>query len=206
MWVVECCHDAEMRSREVKCSFVWYLFVFSRAVYQDADIYLLDDPLSAVDAEVGRHLFQLWVCWCFMTFLLFKNPVEWAQESLCASEDWACFALMSLYPLHSLLRSSILETFRELRNKWQIVQVSPLPHLHLITKTLLMDPDPRNKKDNVQFLNLQVGLSNLVTSSFPPSFVCGTLEAKFSVPTRSSVERPVDLCLLFCRLEILSKV
>lgn len=30
-----------------------------RAVYQDADIYLLDDPLSAVDAEVGKHLFQL---------------------------------------------------------------------------------------------------------------------------------------------------
>lgn len=29
-----------------------------RAVYQDADIYLLDDPLSAVDAEVGRHLFE----------------------------------------------------------------------------------------------------------------------------------------------------
>ena len=32
--------------------------VFVRAVYQDADIYLLDDPLSAVDAEVGRHLFE----------------------------------------------------------------------------------------------------------------------------------------------------
>lgn len=31
-----------------------------RAVYQDADIYLLDDPLSAVDAEVGRHLFEEW--------------------------------------------------------------------------------------------------------------------------------------------------
>lgn len=29
-----------------------------RAVYQDADVYLLDDPLSAVDAEVGRHLFE----------------------------------------------------------------------------------------------------------------------------------------------------
>lgn len=34
-----------------------YMCVF-RAVYQDADIYLLDDPLSAVDAEVGRHLFE----------------------------------------------------------------------------------------------------------------------------------------------------
>ncbi|KAJ8031340.1 Multidrug resistance-associated protein 4 [Holothuria leucospilota] len=30
----------------------------ARAVYDDADIYLLDDPLSAVDTAVGRHLFD----------------------------------------------------------------------------------------------------------------------------------------------------
>ena len=30
----------------------------ARAVYADADIYLLDDPLSAVDTKVGRHLFE----------------------------------------------------------------------------------------------------------------------------------------------------
>ncbi|EGD72614.1 hypothetical protein PTSG_12159 [Salpingoeca rosetta] len=30
----------------------------ARAVYADADIYLLDDPLSAVDAKVGRQLFE----------------------------------------------------------------------------------------------------------------------------------------------------
>uniref|UniRef100_A0A4W2CZ23 Cystic fibrosis transmembrane conductance regulator n=1 Tax=Bos indicus x Bos taurus TaxID=30522 RepID=A0A4W2CZ23_BOBOX len=30
----------------------------ARAVYQDADIYLLDDPLSAVDPRVSRHLFE----------------------------------------------------------------------------------------------------------------------------------------------------
>nr|XP_016504404.1 PREDICTED: putative ABC transporter C family member 15 isoform X2 [Nicotiana tabacum] len=30
----------------------------ARAAYQDADIYLLDDPFSAVDAHTGTHLFQ----------------------------------------------------------------------------------------------------------------------------------------------------
>ena len=30
----------------------------ARAVYSDADIYLLDDPLSAVDVHVGKHLFE----------------------------------------------------------------------------------------------------------------------------------------------------
>uniref|UniRef100_T1GTT3 ABC transporter domain-containing protein n=1 Tax=Megaselia scalaris TaxID=36166 RepID=T1GTT3_MEGSC len=30
----------------------------ARAVYREADIYLFDDPLSAVDTHVGKHLFE----------------------------------------------------------------------------------------------------------------------------------------------------
>uniref|UniRef100_A0A7S4A1R1 Uncharacterized protein n=1 Tax=Pelagomonas calceolata TaxID=35677 RepID=A0A7S4A1R1_9STRA len=34
----------------------------ARALYADADVYLLDDPLSAVDAHVGEHLFESAIC------------------------------------------------------------------------------------------------------------------------------------------------
>ena len=33
----------------------------ARALYSKADIYLLDDPLSAVDAKVGQHIFQRYI-------------------------------------------------------------------------------------------------------------------------------------------------
>ena len=75
--------------------FSWCLSTFSRAVYQDADIYLLDDPLSAVDAGISRHLFEQWVCSCFLSSLFFRNPVEIrkrTQEILCTSGD-ACSSL-----------------------------------------------------------------------------------------------------------------
>ncbi|KAF5273605.1 hypothetical protein FQR65_LT04604 [Abscondita terminalis] len=43
----------------------------ARAVYRDADIYLLDDPLSAVDVNVGKHIFDD----CIRDFLKKKTVI-----------------------------------------------------------------------------------------------------------------------------------
>ena len=43
----------------------------ARAIYSDADIYLLDDPLSAVDAKVAKHLFNR----CIKEFLAGRGRI-----------------------------------------------------------------------------------------------------------------------------------
>ena len=39
----------------------------ARAVYRQADIYLMDDPLSAVDAKVAKHIFDKYVTQYMLT-------------------------------------------------------------------------------------------------------------------------------------------
>ena len=55
-----------------KFNFVNHLF---RAVYCNADVYLLDDPLSAVDTKVGKYLFDKLVTltWFYLDLCLFGD-------------------------------------------------------------------------------------------------------------------------------------
>jgi ABC-type multidrug transport system fused ATPase/permease subunit len=41
----------------------------ARALYRDADIYLFDDPFSAVDAHTGSHLFKVTHFMCFVYYV-----------------------------------------------------------------------------------------------------------------------------------------
>merc|ERR1719329_1231115 len=52
-------HDAEIGERGINLSGGQKARVsLARAVYADRDLYLLDDPLSAVDSHVAEHIFD----------------------------------------------------------------------------------------------------------------------------------------------------
>lgn len=46
----------------------------ARAVYQDCDIYLLDDVFSAVDAHTGSEIFKVHIYWFHMRRTWFPFP------------------------------------------------------------------------------------------------------------------------------------
>lgn len=56
----------------------------ARAVYCDRAVYLLDDPLSAVDAHVGKHIFDQVIG----PQGLLKNKVSMIRRSWCISALW----------------------------------------------------------------------------------------------------------------------
>ena len=57
-------------------------FSLHRAIYKEAAVYILDDPLSAVDAHVGRHLFEDCICDFLQhkTRLLVTHQLQYLQS------------------------------------------------------------------------------------------------------------------------------
>lgn len=55
----------------------------ARALYADADVVLLDDPLSAVDAHVGEHIFEKAIKGSFAgkTVILVSNQLHFLPSA-----------------------------------------------------------------------------------------------------------------------------
>ena len=62
----------------------------ARVLYHDADIYLLDDPLSAVDAGIARHLFEKYI---FFNITYFFDQALRFTAFFCAAtiQGWCLF-------------------------------------------------------------------------------------------------------------------
>ena len=58
----------------------------ARALYFKADIYLLDDPLSAVDPAVGKHIFEKYMHTQMATFLPYILNIR--QLTNCLNLDY----------------------------------------------------------------------------------------------------------------------
>ena len=60
----------------------------ARALYADLDIYLLDDPLSAVDAKVGQHIFNKYIQVMLKnkTVLMVTHGMQFLKQC-----DWVVF-------------------------------------------------------------------------------------------------------------------
>lgn len=63
--------------------------MFCRAVYRDSDIYILDDPLSAVDANVCKCLFND----CINGYLKDKTRIFVTHQVQCLKEADTVFLL-----------------------------------------------------------------------------------------------------------------
>lgn len=87
----------------------------ARAVYSSADFYIMDDPLSAVDVHVGRHMFDN----CIVGTLLSQQypvPVHTSCDITCACPSPVCWVQHMLLALSQY--SAVLSVFRCMIVTW----------------------------------------------------------------------------------------
>jgi len=121
----------------------------ARAVYADADVYLLDDPLSAVDAQVSEHIFDQ--CICKLLQEKIKILVTYAEKHMKAADQ--------VVVLHkgAVLRKGSFEELQDNRN---------------LLHTIIDSSQPCNKENKIP----RTGDENVKIHSFFEPFSGGSDE------------------------------
>ncbi|KAL4089621.1 hypothetical protein QTP88_024632 [Uroleucon formosanum] len=109
----------------------------ARAVYKQADIYLLDDPLSAVDTHVGKHLFE-------------KCIKDYLKEKTCILITHQIQYLSSVDQIVLMENANILA-----EGSYQELQSSGLDFTKLLRSTEETTPDTEIDNKNVTDKNFE---------------------------------------------------
>lgn len=130
----------------------------ARAVYRKADIYLLEDPLSAVDSHVGKHLFEQ----CIRDFLkgkiviLITHQLQYLQQAdqIVIVEHGKAMATGSYNQLRrSALDFALLLTKNEEEEEEKSKQISrseSLSHHRRNSESSLVSVENNAKENNMQ--------------------------------------------------------
>ena len=152
----------------------------ARAVYSNSDIYILDDPLSAVDAHVGKHLFEKVLH--SKTGLLKDKTRLIVTNSLGILKD-----VDHIIVMHD---GSIAEqgTYQELLNK----NGAFAEYQNLYTEV-----DPLDQ--NLSSTNLNQNCDKVVPITIPPRKISRTLSLSSETNTTiTHVSSPLGLVSRFC--------
>uniref|UniRef100_A0AAX7THM5 Multidrug resistance-associated protein 4 n=1 Tax=Astatotilapia calliptera TaxID=8154 RepID=A0AAX7THM5_ASTCA len=125
----------------------------ARAVYEDADIYLLDDPLSAVDAEVGKHLFDKYpYVFIHMKYSIFYMELLIVRLDLSFQFNTGHF--MALYTLCSeITNSKTMFKYKDVLGSFLVLQVEAIQTIAEETRA------EGNVSSHIYFTYFTAGLS-----------------------------------------------
>jgi len=117
----------------------------ARALYKNSDIYLLDDPLSAVDAHVGSFILKE----CFVGYLKDKTRVLVTHkfESLKYVDYIYIFNKGQIVQEGTLEALQNTEIFQEIKEKYNMINKQEVPKEEIIEEEIKLTKEPSKEEE-----------------------------------------------------------
>lgn len=183
----------------------------ARAVYQDADIYIFDDPFAALDMHVGKYIFES----CLLTLLKHKLVVLVTNGLQYTSE---CNKVILVEDMKIKLREPLTEEERN-KPKWQRLEsehktlnAGELPEVTIPSQPLVVQSSLQEEKAlgdvplsvYYEWIKAAGGFraALLITITYPVAQICNISSTVWLTRWSNSVEQESDLYFLYVYLAI----